>query len=239
MIPMVRIEPGTFRMGDTRNEGWPDERPVHLVTITRPFLLGETPVTQKQWRAIMGSNPSKYTIRSSPVTNVSWFDAIAFCNALSRREDLEECYAIDNDIVTTPYDLACRGYRLPTEAEWEYAARAGTDLLYAGSDDPEAVGWIANNAQDAPHPVKKLRPNAWGLYDMTGNIADWCWDRYEAYQAKPAINPQGATRSPYRVYRGGSWYSFPSDARVSYRLRDDPAYRYPYLGLRVARTLEK
>ena len=237
MIPMVRIEPGTFRMGDTQNEGWPDERPVHLVTITRPFLLGETPVTQKQWRAIMGSNPTVRTTLSAPVTNVSWFNAIAFCNALSRREDLEECYAIDNDIVTTPYDLACRGYRLPTEAEWEYAARAGTDFLYSGSDDPREVGWISANSRNKIHSTKRLQPNSWGLYDMTGNIWEWCWDWYGRYIQASITNPVGVSIGSDRVIRGGGWSTGPRNARVAVRYGDDPANRDADLGLRLARTV--
>ena len=239
MIPTIRIEPGTFRMGDTQNEGWPAEHPVHLVTITRPFLLGETVVTQEQWHTIMGSNPAADTSFSAPVTNISWFEAIAFCNVLSRREDLKECYAVAGSGVTMPDGLASSGYRLPTEAEWEYAARAGTDLLYSGTNDPDPIDWTRSTPNVGIQFVKQRKPNAWGLYDMSSNLGEWAWDWWGAYTVHPATDPLGVLLGSDRVFRGGGWSTNPRNARVTLRDKYNPTLRRPYLGFRVARTLEE
>jgi len=193
------------------------------------------------------------------VETVSWYDAVAYCNALSLREGLERCYqdaggadydAADADSGVTPSwprGLACQGYRLPTEAEWEFATRAGTQTaFYTGAItqtwcdplDPnlDLAGWYCGNANDTTHAVGGKQPNAWGLYDMLGNVWEWCWDRYDSYPAGPVSDPLGPQAGSRRVKRGGSWYYLARYARAAYRNDVVPGNRYSDLGLRPARS---
>ena len=233
---MVRIEPGTFRMGYTRKGNWPDDQPVRSVTITRPFLLGITPVTHAQWHDALETTIPVGALPDAPIGDVSWYEATAFANALSAREGLISAHFGEQN---TQYNPTANGYRLPTEAEWEYAARAGTDFLYSGSDNPEEVGWISRNARDHVHPVGQLKPNAWGLYDMTGNVWEWCYDRFARYLDYDQVDPVGSKHDPRRVLRGGGWYSNPRYAHVASRAWSAPTFHFAALGFRLARTLEK
>ncbi len=172
------------------------------------------------------------------MNNVSWYDAAEYANALSTSEGLDACFTCSGGTCDTAGDpYTCNGYRLPTEAEWEYAARAGTDLLYAGSNTLDDVGWYSGNSGYNPHPVAQLDPNAWGLYDMSGNAWEWVWDRYGSYSSSSVSDPTGSQSGSYRVYRGGGWLGAPGNARVAYRNYYYPSDRHNSLGFRLTRTV--
>ena len=172
--------------------------------------------------------------------NVSWLDAVKFCNKLSEREKRTPFYRIDGTEVTI---VGGNGYRLPTEAEWEYACRAKSTTLYPFGDDAGKLGeyaWYASNSESKTHPVGQKLPNAWGLYDMLGNVWEWCADWYDEkyYASSPPADPPGAPGASHRVIRGGSWYGDPGYCRPAYRGRYTPGYRYDDLGFRVAAVQE-
>jgi formylglycine-generating enzyme required for sulfatase activity len=214
-----RIPAGEFRMGSTDGDG--DERPVHTVRISQPFYLGIHAVTQGQWEAVMGTNPSRFTgDPNRPVEQVSWEDAQAFIGRLNAREGHTR-------------------YRLPTEAEWEYAARAGSTAAYYFGDDSRRLGeyaWYGENAGGQTHPVGTLQPNAWGLYDMYGNVWEWVQDWYGEYTAEPVTDPQGPAAGSVRVIRGGSWDSDARNCRSAGRAPIAPGTRSDDLGFRLLRT---
>ena len=201
------IPAGEFQMGSTEAD---DEKPRHLVTITRPFYLGVYPVTQRDYMQVAKENPSHFSGNDRlPVESVSWFDAVAFCNALSQKEGLPPFYKINGETVQVP-DWNGPGYRLPTEAEWEYACRAGTTTRFSSGDDENALGlyaWYRANSGCETHPVGEKKPNAFGLHDMHGNVWEWCWDGYDAcfYAQSPADDPQGPEAAAVRMIRGGGW----------------------------------
>ncbi|MEC8024470.1 MAG: formylglycine-generating enzyme family protein [Myxococcota bacterium] len=245
------IPAGTFTMGCTAGQSscQPDESPAHEVTLTRTFWLSETEVTQSEYQALMGSNPSHFSgCADCPVERVNWFEALAYANALSVSEGLAPCFDISGvesgSTVTVlsssgnVYD--CVGYRLPTEAEWEYAARAGTDLLYAGSNDAGSVAWYSSNSSYQTHSVATKASNAFVLYDMSGNVWEWCWDWYDAgyYVPSPSSDPDGpAGLASNRVLRGGGWYYSASYLRAANRDGSEPGSRNNYLGFRLARSV--
>ncbi len=229
----VRIPSGSFQMGSPASEdGRFTDETQHRVTITRAFLMQATEVTQGQYRSLMGKNPSHFTSCGDdcPVETVSWREAVAYCNALSRKEGLPECY--DGDRLE---GLDCKGYRLPTEAEWEYAARAGSTGARYG--DLDSVAWYDGNSGSSTHPVGKKKPNAWGLSDMLGNVNEWCHDWNGDYSSGSATDPTGPQTGSNRVRRGGSWSSTATAGLVRAALRDGgtPDYRNDFLGLRPAR----
>jgi formylglycine-generating enzyme required for sulfatase activity len=193
----------------TGEEGREADENQHRVTITRAYCMKATEVTQGEWQAVMGSNPSAFKNcgANCPVEQVSWDDAVGYANALSRREGLPECYA-----GSTFTGLGCRGYRLPTEAEWEYAARAGTTGATYGKLN--SVAWSYDNAGETTHPVRQKQPNAWGLYDMLGNVWEWTGDWNDAYPAT-VTDPTGPATGSGRVFRGGSYNSYARNARVA------------------------
>ncbi|MFZ2089004.1 MAG: SUMF1/EgtB/PvdO family nonheme iron enzyme [Desulfobaccales bacterium] len=220
----VLVPAGTFLMGSAPDQGGDDdEGPQHQVTLSQAFFLQTTPVTQGQWRQVMGHNPALFQEGGDdcPVENVSWEDIQEFIKKLN---DLEK---------TTPY-------RLPTEAEWEYACRAGGTGSYCFGDGEAELrrhAWYAHNSERSTHPVGRLKPNAWGLYDMHGNVYEWCRDWYGDYTPEPATDPQGPQAGDYRVLRGGSWDSEAGDLRSAYRHRLTPSYRYGHEGFRLVRGL--
>lgn len=220
----VLLPAGTFLMGrGMAEEGDEDECPQHQVTLSQPFYLQTTPVTQGQWQRVMGGNPSLFQEcgEDCPVENVSWEDAQDFINKLNRTEKTFK-------------------YRLPTEAEWEYACRAGSTQRYCfgdGEDELRQYAWYADNSQKSTHPVGRLKPNAWGLYDLHGNVYEWCQDWYGEYPPGPVTDPKGPSSGDYRLLRGGSWDSEAGDLRSTYRHRLTPGYRYGHEGFRVARDL--
>ena len=217
---MVKVAGGTFQMGATSEQGedayaW--EKPVHSVTLS-DYYIGQTEVTQELWEAVMGSNPSYFTgDNRRPVEMVSWNDCQEFIKKLNR--------------------LTGKNFRLPTEAEWEYAARGGNKsrgYKYSGSDNPDLVAWYDDNSGDKTHPVAQKQSNELGLYDMSGNVWEWCQDWYGDYSSNSQTNPTGASKGSYRVLRGGSWYYNARYVRVSNRNRSTPDYRLSRHGLRLA-----
>jgi len=194
------------------------------------------PVTEGQWARVMG-DPVTPDARDLPVAGVTWFDAVDFCNRLSEREGLQPAYQIDGDVAE--WDPSADGYRLPTEAEWEYAARAGEYSRFAGSDHADAVAWHRGNALELLQPVARKSPNGLGLYDMSGNVCEWVWDRYGPYPvAEETRDPTGPADGEFRVQRGGSVYSPAADVRVARRHIDGrPDESRPQVGFRLARSL--
>jgi formylglycine-generating enzyme required for sulfatase activity len=219
---LVPIPAGTFTMGDANGDD--DETP-HQVTLTKGFDLGVYEVTQEQYEKVMGKNPSKFKGKQkNPVEMVSWNDAVEFCRKLSDLPGEK----------STGYV-----YRLPTEAEWEYACRAGTKTKYSFGDSESELGvyaWYVKNSGRTTHPVGGKKPNAWGLYDMHGNVWEWCQDVYDskAYESRSGItqNPLSTSGSGYRVLRGGSWFRS-RYARSALRNGDTPGDRNFYFGFRV------
>jgi formylglycine-generating enzyme required for sulfatase activity len=228
-----------------------DQKPQRQMRVTRPFFLGVTEVTQGQYQAVIGVNPSHFKGSPNlPVETVSWFDAINYCNALSRKESLTPFYRVQGTTVDVP-DGNGTGYRLPTDIEWEYACRAGTTTRYsfgneAGDLDPFA--WYFENSRlgtqnvRQSHPVGRRRANAWGVYDMLGNVEEWCWDRYDGdddddSSAKPsAADGVGGSPSTFRLHRGGCWRLGPERCESDFRAGNLPSHRSPLLGFRVARV---
>ena len=234
---MVLIPTSEFMMGALPNdkEAYDDEKPLHKVRITKDFYVGKYPVTQTLWESVMGNNPSYFKGANRPVENVSWFDCVEFCNKLSKLEGKELVYTINGENVT--YNWGAKGYRLLTEAEWEYCARANQDTLYSGSNNPDEVAWYRENSGFKTYPVGQKKPNGFGLHDMSGNIWEWCWDWYGEYSTENQSNPTGKSTSSRRVGRGGGWRYSPRDLRVSNRVRHGPTYRFRDLGFRLGHLL--
>ena len=216
---MVHVEGGTFTMGATSEQGSDadnNEYPTHQVTLSS-FSIGKYEVTQEEWEAVMGSNPSNFKGAKLPVEQVSWEDCQEFIRKLNA--------------------LTGKRFRLPTEAEWEYAARGGNrshGYKYAGSDNLGSMAWFTDNSGNKTHPVGQKSPNELGLYDMSGNVWEWCQDRYGDYSSSSETNPTGPNSGSYRVLRGGSWISDAWLWRSSCRYYYAPSRRYYYLGLRLA-----
>ena len=215
---MVRVEGGTFTMGATSEQGsdaYSDEKPAHQVTLSS-FSIGKYEVTQEEWQAVMGSNPSNFKGAKRPVESVSWEDCQEFIRKLNA--------------------LTGKQFRLPTEAEWEYAARGGNrsqGYKYAGSDNLGSVAWFIANSSSQTHDVGQKSPNELGLYDMSGNVWEWCQDWYGSYSSSSQTNPAGPSSGSSHVLRGGSW-DYYGRCRSSDRGGDSPSYRDLNLGLRLA-----
>jgi formylglycine-generating enzyme required for sulfatase activity len=255
----VRVRAGSFLMGSPDDElgRFEEEGPVHRVTLSRALWFGQTEVTQAQWRAVMGTAPSTYPADDGPVESVSWFDALAYANARSEAEGLAGCYNLQGCggtpgtdftcALPIALDLDCQGYRLPTEAEWEYAARAATTTaLYSGpitaidcTLDPnlDAIGWYCGNEQFRPHPGGQKTANAWGLHDTSGNVFEWVWDWHDRgwYEDAGERDPVGPGRGTRRVVRGGSWNFFARSSRSAYRTSFSPNTRNGFTGIRLVR----
>ena len=239
-MKLVLIPAGEFLMGSPEDDDDADaeEKPRHRVQITRPFYLGVTEVTQGQYRAVMGKNPSQFKRSDNlPVEQVSWFDAVKSCNKLSEREGRKPYYRIEGDAVTM---AGGDGYRLPTEAEWEYACRAGTTTRFSFGDDETALGqyaWYGANCKGRTQLVGRKQPNAFGLYDMHGNVWEWCWDGYDEgyYSRSPVDDPLGPSGVSARVARGGCAEDGPRICRSAIRFRAAPGLRAG-TGFRLARV---
>ena len=231
------VPSGAFQMGSQINDPdrFPEEKQ-HPVRITRSFYISTTEITQALYESVMNENPSALLDAELPVNQVSWYDAIRFANRLSLKEGLEPCYIINGEQVSWPKGLDCVGYRLPTEAEWEYAARGNSPGKYSGGDNIEIIAWYEGNSSNRIQPVAGKEPNALGLYDMSGNVWEWVWDGYGAYPTEEAIDPTGEVLSAYRIRRGGSAGHLSRYARSAYRIRVTPSFQSNELGFRVVRT---
>ena len=258
---MVFVEGGSFMMGSNFDD---IEKPVHKVTVSS-FYMGKYEVTQKEWRDVMGYSTSYFKGDDKPVENVSWYDVIEYCNQRSLREGLNPCYTIDKSKKdsnnsnsgdelkwSVSVNWQANGYRLPTEAEWEYAARGGIKskgYTYSGSNDIGSVAWYTVNSYDkgqnhpdyGTHKAGTKAANELGIYDMSGNVWEWCWDWYDSgyYAKSQSSDPIGAGSGSYRVLRGGSWINAGLLCRVSnrfsgYGVPDDSGYG---VGFRVSRAI--
>ena len=253
-ITMVTIPAGTFQMGHAYvynpeestnvNRYHRDEQPVHSVTLSA-FQMSTTEITQGQYRAIMGKNPSSITGDDNlPVTNIGANDALIFCNKLSEKEGLEPCY--DNN--TWLCDFTKNGFRLPTEAEWESACRARTTTHFSSGEsesDLYRAGWYLASSGGKSHPVAQKEPNAWGLYDMHGNVFEFCYDGCDdglfgfGYFPEKTTNPVNVSTFDYRIVRGGGWFSEPFSCRSAARGMFWTGGGSSYIGFRVARSVGK
>jgi formylglycine-generating enzyme required for sulfatase activity len=271
---MVWVEGSDFEMGkDWGTAATGDVSPLHTVTLDS-FYISKYPVTQAQYWAVIGNNPSHFdgTVNKEPasgeaqgirpVDSVKWYDAIVFCNKLSRMEGLNPAYSIndstdpsawgsiptgDNDVTWDAVKIVngSNGYRLPTEAQWEYAAKGGNPssagwvgYTYSGSDTIGDVAWYNTNSDGKTHEVMKKAPNRLGLYDMSGNVYEWCWDWYGDYSEETQTNPTGALSGSARVLRGGSWFFSVSSARSVYRTYGYPSFADLKPGLRLVRPYQ-
>ncbi|MDP6506998.1 MAG: formylglycine-generating enzyme family protein, partial [Planctomycetota bacterium] len=213
-MEMVLIPAGEFQMGSNEFDA---EKPIHTVKITKPFHMSSTEVTQAQYEAVMGKNPSSFKGKDLPVETISWEEAVEFCKKLSWKEK--------------------KSYRLPTEAEWEYACRSGTKTKFSFGDSENNLGdyaWYWQNSDRKTHPVGEKKSNAWGLFDMHGNVWEWCSDRYGEYPSGTVTDPTGHNTDRFRVIRGGGWCNSSRACRSAIRARCRPAFRFGFLGFRVA-----
>jgi formylglycine-generating enzyme required for sulfatase activity/flavodoxin len=250
----VPIEGGTFTMGSPESEAWREDDEVeHSVTVS-DFYMSAYEVTQAEYQAMMGENPSTFSgDENLPVEGITWFDAIAYCNIRSEAEGLTPVYTVDGRNVS--WDRQANGYRLPTEAEWEYACRAGTTTPFntQNSISAEEANYYGNypyqiednyfsqdNLETKPGeyrqttvPVGSFSPNGWGLYDMHGNVREWCWDYYGPYSAESQTDPTGPASGSLRVNRGGGWNDFAKHLRSAYRASTPPSNASFNLGLRL------
>jgi formylglycine-generating enzyme required for sulfatase activity len=221
-LEMVLIPAGTFQMGSRHGKG--EELFVHSVTVDA-FLMDKFEVTQAEYERHNLPNPSHFKGPSLPVEQVTWAQAAFYCNARSRADGLQPCY----NEQTSECNYAANGYRLPTEAEWEYACRAGSDADYSFGNDArqlEGFAWYAGNAGKRTHPVGQKKPNPWGLFDMHGNVAEWCNDVFDKsyYKLSPATNPHGPADGSQYVLRGGSWTSSPDVLSSFHRIAENPGF---------------
>lgn len=228
------IESGSYWRGSL--DGKHDEKPLRTIQIDFSLWISTIPITQGIFVAVMGFNPSSQVDLQRPVEMINWYEAIMFCNRLSMNEKLDCAYIIsDNNQVKCNWDA--NGYRLPTEAEWEIAARANENFRYSGSDVSKNVAWTKENSKHKTQRVRQRRPNGWGLYDMSGNVWEWCWDGYQEdyYAQSPKLNPTGPDIYTKRVLRGGSIETTEDKCRVSARYSLPPEVRDTTIGFRIVR----
>ena len=225
LIELILVPAGEFWMGALPHDknAKDHEKPRHRVQISNAFYVGKYPVTQKLWQKVMGANPSHVKGDNLPAGNVSWLDAVNFCNKLSKLEGKQPVYTINSTLTTCNWDA--KGYRLLTEGEWKYSARGGEYHLFAGSDDFNEVAWNSKNSGRKPMAVGTKKGNGFGLHDMTGNVLEWCWDIYNAneFKSRPisedkaTVDPKGPSTGTNRVRCGGGWFYDANPSRLSER----------------------
>lgn len=255
---MILIHGGSFRLGSSAfdREAEENELPGHWVTVD-PYYLGQYEVTFSEYDLFCQAtqrrspNDNGWGRDNRPAIDITWIDAVSYCNWLSAQEGLQPCYDINGEQTRCHFDR--NGYRLPSEAEWEFAASGyqfatknqkkreqeeppPTRYRYPGSDNASEVAWFMGNSGGQTHPVGQLKPNSLGLFDMGGNVREWCWDRYEEYHWKYEYNPRGPEKGLFRVERGGRWDGVERDCRPRVRWWDPILYRHDILGFRLART---
>ena len=258
LFPTVEIPAGSFMMGSPESEYKRDiDEVLHKVEISRSFLIGQYEVTQKQWKEVMGTSPSYFKDCGSdcPVEMVSWYEAVMFSNRLSEKEGFEKCYEVaecsgtlgggcsDSDGLGCLGDYKCgkvrfketdcKGYRLPTESEWEYMSRAGQ----SNPDDLNKVAWYQKNSTYSPHSVGLKQANYWNIYDSLGNVYEWVWDYQGEYPEGDITDPVGPSAGDTRVCRGGGWDYYARGCRSAERVGFVPIYRLSFVGFRLARSL--
>jgi len=236
-LDTVTLPGGTFEMGCTRPDEWPcydDELPVREITLA-PLEVMKTEVPRGMYRSLTGDahRPAGCTQDDCAAVSISWYDAVAFCNLVSQAEGLSSAYIISGTTVT--WDASSDGWRLPTEAEWEYAARGGRDLVYSGSADLDQVAWTRENAGGRPHEVAEKAENDFDLHDMSGNVWEWVWDRKGTYDTGSITNPTGPSTGDQRILRGGAWDANDDAARISFRGAMSPDTQLDTQGLRIVR----
>ena len=238
---MRPLNGGEFWMGsrDDDEQAYESEKPRHRVRLS-PFSMMTVGVTQRLYRAVMKQEPPDVAEAELPITEVSWFDAVKFCNALSELRGLRPCYQQTED--GWEWDRGADGFRLPTEAEREYATRAGSDTRFCFGDDKAKLGdyaWFEGNEGNAPHPVGQKQANEWGLHDLHGNVWEWCWDWFGGYLAESAIDPTGASDGTGRVLRGGSFLGVPRYLRSANRNWFEPEDQFRNFGFRCVRSVSR
>lgn len=225
LVPMIYVEGGSYHNGTFNIE-------------LDSFYIGQFEITQQQWREVTTKNPSKFKGGMLPVESVNWYDCLEFCNMLSRKEGLTPCYSGSGENITC--DWSANGYRLPTEAEWEFAARGGNPskgYSYSGSNEADKVAWFMSNSNYQTHTVASKQPNELGIYDMSGNVSEWCWDRYEANSTYPEKNPHGPESGRLHIIRGGAWFHNEMVCRITYRDYYPPVMFFDSVGFRVLRRV--
>ncbi len=250
---MVLINGGSFMMGSPEGQGGADEHPQHIVTLDA-FYMDITEVTQRNYEELLGFNPSIFRGDGRlPVENVTWYDALIYCNARSKRDGLQAVYRFTGvqgkpgdgceGLENLEIDYSIQGYRLPTEAEWEYACRAGTTTRHYWGDQMDGnYAWWEMNSGERTQPVDAKKPNAWGLFDMCGNVQEWCndWHGAEYYAVSPSHSPKGPDTGVHRILRGGSWYPYQDGGahlRSANRSCHFPGYRRDAYGFRCVISL--
>ncbi len=248
-IELINCPPGECTLGS--NDDHANEKPKHQIKLTYAFQIAKTPVTQAQWKKLMPSHPSHFQGDQHPVDSVTWIDCIEFCNRASQHEGLEICYEISTASNQVIWHRSANGYRLPTEAEWAYAAYAQEDVLYAGQEPLKNIAWFGENEflDDTPpqtHEVMLKLPNAWGIYDMSGNVWEWCHDQFTLFHqvinqegSKPIENPVYWTNDlkSNRVLKGGCYWNLARSCRISTRSKDEPSVTHDGRGMRVVRGI--
>lgn len=232
---MVKVEGGTYILRS--RFGYVNLNPPQRVMVNS-FLIGKYPVTQELWDIIMGNNSSKFKGPRRPVENISWYDAVEFCNKLSSEEGLHNAYSGGGENIICNFETD--GYRLPTEAEWQIAARGGwksNKTKYSGSNKIKEVAWYDGNSGNETHNVGLQKPNDLGLYDMCGNVQEWCWNSFWNYSSGCESYARVSSVASSRVTRGGSWYDIAEDCRISYRYGYTPQFKSDILGFRLVRSI--
>ena len=229
---MIQIPPGRFVMGSSSE---PDESE-HEVVITHSFYAGIYEVNQQIWEQFQ-AHQSRYRSPNLPVSGISFFDALLFANFMSSEEGLEQCYIITPQAAEWQKGFQCTGYRVPTEAEWEYLARAGQGDIQ--EKNIEEYAWSKENSENKPHPVGSKKANAFGIYDTLGNVWEWVWDIYEEYPKTERIDPVGATKGAFRIRRGGGYSTGTSRIRLADRYALNPINQHSFLGVRLVKTITK